>query len=59
MYQRIATSQLKTAYQNPFSKLSCIIIILFALCQLAQNYKFEITVKNSGIKEDICTIRMK
>lgn len=51
MYKRIATSQFKTAFQNPFSKLSCIVIILFVLCQLAQNYKFEITVKKFRIKE--------
>lgn len=51
MYKRIAKSQFKSALQNPFSKLSCIVIILFVLCQLAQKYNFEITMKKSRIKQ--------
>lgn len=51
MYKRIATRQFKTAFQKPFSKVSCIVIILFLLYQLAQNYKFEITRKKSKIKK--------
>lgn len=58
MYKRIATRQFKTAFQKPFSKLSCIVIILFVLYQLAQNCKFKITRKKSRIKKK-CRIHMK
>lgn len=52
MYKRIATSQFKPAFQNLFSKLSCIVIILFVLCQLAQNYKFQIAMKKFRIRKE-------
>lgn len=51
MYKRTATSQFKTAFERPFSKLSCTAIILFVLCQPAYNYKFKITVNKTRINK--------